>query len=411
MTPIQVIGMGLDGPAGLPVSIQNLIDQAAILAGSDRLLSHFPHHPAQRWSLTGLEERLVAHLQHPHPELVVVFTSGDPLFFGLGRQLLQVLPPAMLTFHPHPSSLQLAFSRIKQPWQEATLISAHGRSLDRLAQCLKTGDDLIAILTDPIHTPGTIARFIQDLDLPTHYQLWVCENLGGAAERVQIVALAAAQEMTFAALNVVILQRLTEPPVLKELPLIGIPDRYFLSFRDRPGLMTKREIRVHILAELALQPGQIFWDVGAGTGSVSIEVARLTPGCQIWAIEQTSAGCHLIQQNSHRFAVPQITVVQGTAPDALADLPRPDRVFVGGSRRQLQAILDHCTQSLLPQGRIVVALATLENAAAIMPWLAEHPDWAGQFQQIALSRSADVGAYTRWTPLNPVTLVSITHKG
>ncbi|MEM9009240.1 MAG: hypothetical protein AAGE59_37785 [Cyanobacteria bacterium P01_F01_bin.86] len=161
----------------------------------------------------------------------------------------------------------------------------NGRSLERLAQCLKTGADLIAILTDPIHTPGTIAQFTQDLDLPTRYQLWVYENLGGTEERVQAVTLAASQEMTCTPLSVVILQRIAEPPVPKELPLLGIPDRYFLSFSDRPGLMIKREVRVHILADLALRPNQVFGDIGARTGSVSIEVARLISGGQVLTIK------------------------------------------------------------------------------------------------------------------------------
>ncbi|MEL7316402.1 MAG: precorrin-6Y C5,15-methyltransferase (decarboxylating) subunit CbiT, partial [Cyanobacteria bacterium J06559_3] len=301
----------------------------------------------------------------------------------------------------------------KLPWQEAALVSAHARSLERLTQCLKMGADPIAVLTDSTNTPGAIARLVQSLDLPMAYQLWVCENLGSSEERVQAFSLDAPdalQDKTFAPLNVVILQQLTEPPVLKDLPLLGIPDRYFLSFRDRPGLMTKREVRVQILAELALQPGQVVWDVGAGTGSVSIEVARLLPESQVWAIEKTAAGCQLIRQNADRFKVPQISIVHGRAPDALMDLPRPHRIFIGGSSGQLAAILKECVQHLLPGGRIVIALATLENLAEMSYWLAEHPEWQGQFHQVACSRSTAVGPYTRWMPLNPVTLACLTHS-
>ena len=410
MTPIQVVGIGLDGVAGLPLAIQALIDQAAVLAGSERPLSYFPDHPAQRWSLAELETQLQAHLAHPHPGLVVVLTSGDPLFFGLGRQLLQILPAEILTFHPHPSSIQLAFSRIKLPWQEAALVSAHARSLERLTQCLKTGADPIAVLTDSTNTPGAIARLVQGLDLPTSYQLWVCENLGGPEEKVQAFALDAVQDKTFAPLNVVVLQQLTKPPLLQELPLFGIADHHFLSFRDRPGLMTKREVRVQILAELALQPGQVIWDIGAGTGSVSVEIARLVPDSQVWAIEKTAAGCQLIRQNTSRFKTSQITVVHGKAPDVLVDLPQPHRVFIGGSSGQLVEVLKQCTQHLWLGGRIVIALATLENLAAMSHWLAEHPEWQGQFHQIACSRSTAVGPYKRWTPLNPVTLLCLMRQ-
>jgi precorrin-6Y C5,15-methyltransferase (decarboxylating) len=387
-----------------------MVDQAAIVAGSDRHLSYFPDHPADRWPLANLEARLLEHLQRSHPERVVVLTSGDPLFFGLGRQLLQALPAEALTFHPHVSSIQLAFSRIKLPWQEATLISAHGRSLERLATCLKRGQDLIAVLTDSINTPAAIARLVQSLDLPTDYGLWICENLGGEDERVQRLSLTAAEHITVSPLNVVILQRLETPVALQDLPLLGIPDQAFLSFPDRPGLMTKRPVRIQIMGELALQPQQVIWDVGAGTGSVSIEVARLVPEGQVWAIERSTMGSELIRQNVARFATSNVMVVQGNAPQALAGIPAPHRVFIGGSQGQLPAILDHCAQHLLPQGRILVALATLESLAEITQWLQQHPDWQGQFQQLALQGSVAVGPLTRWAPLNPVTLVRLTRS-
>lgn len=408
MTPIQVIGIGLDGAAGLAPQVREVIDQAAILAGSDRHLSYFPHHPAQRWPIAGLEAQLQAHLAQAQPQRVVVLTSGDPLFFGLGRQLLQTLPAAAITFHPHVSSVQLAFSRVKLPWQEATLVSAHGRSLERLELAVKRGANPIAVLTDQVNTPAAIARFIESLALPSTYRLWICENLGDEAERIQQLSLTAAQQVAVSPLNVVILERGESSPDLAQLPILGIPDQAFLNFGDRPGLMTKREIRVQILAELALQPGQVIWDIGAGTGSVSVEVARLVPNAQIWAIEKTTAGCGLIQQNCDRFAIQNVHVVKHKAPDGLADLPDPQRVFVGGSSGQLTAILHTCAPRLQASGRIVVALATLETLAELTQWLRGQPTWRGSYQQVSLSRSAAVGPLTRWTPLNPVTLASLT---
>jgi len=408
MTPIQVIGIGLDGPDGLSPSLLTLIDQAAILAGGDRHLSYFPDHPGRRWSLSGLEARLQKHLVLPHPELVVVLTSGDPLFFGLGRQLLQSLPPETITFHPHVSSVQLAFSRVKLPWQDATIVSAHGRSLDQLEHALKMGCTPIAILTDPVNTPAAIAQFILSLGLPVTYQLWVCENLGSADERIRVLSMAAAQEVSAAPLNVVILQPIETAPDLTNLPVLGIPDRAFVSFRDRPGLMTKREIRVQILAALALQPRQVIWDIGAGTGSVSIEAARLVPDAQVWAMEKTTAGCRLIRQNVSRFGLKNVNVYQGKAPIGLEHLPDPHRVFIGGSSGQLAAILDRCGDRLLPQGNLVVALATLENLTIVAQWLQHRPHWQAHYQQISLSRSAAVGPLTRWAPLNPVTLACLS---
>jgi len=407
MTPIQVVGVGLDGAAGLPPPVRAVVDQAMILAGSDRLLQQFPQHPAQRWPLTDLPARLRQHVAQPHPALVVVLTSGDPLLFGLGRQLLQVIPPEYVTVHPHVSSVQLAFSRVKLPWQDATIVSAHGRSLDRLAHAVKKGASLIAVLTDPENTPTAIAHFLQSLGLPTHYRMWVCENLGGADERIRQWAIADVPAGGWEALNVVILQRNDSSPELPALPLLGIPDSAFLSFRDRPGLMTKRAVRVQIVAELALQPDQVIWDIGAGTGSVSVEVARLLPTGQVWAIERTTAGAELIRQNASRFKTPNIHVIAGLAPLALADLPTPDRVFIGGSQGKLAAILAHCCEHLRATGVIVIALATLETQAELAQWQRDHPDWTVTYQQLAFTRSVAVGSFTRWDPLNPVVLATL----
>lgn len=407
MTPIQVVGVGLEGAAGLSAATLAIIQQAQILAGSDRLLAQFPEHPAPRWALTDLPHRLRQHLAQAAPTPVVVLTSGDPLWFGLGRQLLQVLPAAALTFHPHVSSVQLAFSRVKLPWQGATLISAHGRSLEPLATAAKQGASPIAVLTDPVHTPGAIAQLLQSLDLPTSYAMWVCENLGGAEERVQQFALPDLPAAAFSPLNVVILQRVEESPLPASLPLLGLPDSAFLSFGDRPGLMTKRAVRVQILAELALQPQQVIWDIGAGTGSVSIEIARLVPTAQVWAIEKTAAGGELIRQNAQRFGTDQVTVVSGLAPAALSGLPRPHRIFIGGSQGHLTPILATCAGQLRAGGVIVVALATLENQAELLAWQGQQPHWQVTYQQVAVARSVAVGTLTRWQPLNPVVLATV----
>ncbi|MEL6398417.1 MAG: precorrin-6y C5,15-methyltransferase (decarboxylating) subunit CbiE [Cyanobacteria bacterium J06626_4] len=408
MTPIQVVGIGLAGAASLPAATLALIEQAVVLAGGDRHLAYFAEHPAARWSLTNLTQRLQRHLAQAKPGLVVVLTSGDPLFFGLGRQLLQALPATALTFHPHVSSMQLAFSRVKLPWQAATWVSAHGRSLIPLELPLKKGETPIAVLTDGVSTPAAIACFIASLDLPTAYQLWICENLGGTDEQVHCLSLTAAQQVIVSPLNVVILERLEPAPLPVDLPRLGIPDQAFLSFRDRPGLMTKREVRVQILAELALQPHQVIWDIGAGTGSVSIEIARLVPESAVWAIEKTAMGYDLIQQNSHRFNVSNVMARHGAAPAALSELPEPHRIFIGGSGQQLTAILNACASRLQPGGRLVAAIATLENLAEMTQWLQGQPTWQGYYQQIALSRSAPVGPLTRWMPLNPVTLACLS---
>lgn len=422
-TPIHVVGIGLDGTDGLTDSVRQVVAQATLLVGSARHLSYFPDHEVDRLVLgdflTGIAQiRQAYSLQPDSPHLtptIVILTSGDPLFFGLGRLLLAEFPAEQLTFHPHLSSVQLAFSRIKLPWQDARLISAHGRSLDELTQALQQGIEKIAILTDPTHSPAAIAELLQALELPSRYQMWVCENLGGSEERITTVRdLAGLAAQTFASLNVVVLQRSTQTVNsidLAQLPLFGIPDSAFLSFSDRPGLMTKREVRVQILGELGLQPGQTIWDIGAGTGSVAIEMARLCPTAKVYAIEKTAIGSTLIEQNCQRFQVENVVSFHGTAPSALKTLPQPDRIFIGGSGGNLTAILEVCGDRLRSGGRIVLALATLEHLQAALTWLSaqtvDSPTWNYRLVQLQISRSTPIANLTRFSPLNPVTLVVV----
>jgi len=429
LTPIQVVGIGLDGAAGLRDPVRDIVQRAGLLVGSDRHLHYFPDHPAPRVPLTDFQqafEQMQRYLAEgaiasssspgvlPDGRLIVVLTSGDPLFFGFGRLLLHQFPAALLTFHPHLSAIQLAFSRLKLPWQEARIVSLHGRSPDALIQCLQQGADLIAVLTDPVYTPGAIATLLLSLDVAATYQCWVCENLGGADEQIQPYTPQTLVQQRCAPLNVVILQRQPHAVALglEAVPLLGIADAAFASFGDRPGLMTKREIRTLALGELALHPSQVVWDIGAGTGSVSIEIARLCPTSQVYAIEKTAAGVALIHQNCAQFHTPNVIPVAGVAPDACTDLPAPDRVFVGGSGGHLQALLSQVASRLNLGGVMVMAIATLEHLSQATQWLATLPKtgdraWRSRLLQVQLARSLPVGSLTRLNPLNPVYLLRL----
>ena len=416
MTQVHVIGIGLDGAAGLTDTGRQLVERATLLVGSDRHLNYFPNHPAPRLVLgdftQAIREIRTQLVTDDTNKCIVVLVSGDPLFFGLGRLLLEELPREQLTFHPHLSAVQLAFHRIKIPWQDARVISAHGRSLEELIQALQQGVEKIAVLTDRTNTPNAIARLLLGLDLSISYELWVCENLGGIDEQVKCLPLDAVVNQTFAPLNVVVLLRqfdAEQPLEVESLPMLGLPDETMLSFSDRPGLMTKREVRILILGELALQPEQIIWDIGAGTGSVSIEIARLSATSQVYAIEKTAIGTALIEQNCRRFQVKNVVSIHGSAPDSLQQLPTPNRIFIGGSGGNLNLILDTCHARLLPSGIVVLALATIEHLNVALDWLNSHR-WEYRLLQVQLSRSVPVAQLTRFTPLNPVTIVTATRS-
>lgn len=411
MAPIQVVGIGLSGRQSLTISVQAVVNQATVLVGSRRHLAYFADHPAQQIPLTDFAQGLQVIQQHIEqlPEtLVVVLTSGDPLFFGFGRLLLQTFTADQLCFHPHLSSVQIAFNRLKVPWQDAEIISVHGRSLTPLISAWQKGTTKIAVLTDPTHTPAAIAKLFLSLDLPLNYEFWVCENLEGEDERIQKFTPERLINQQCSGLNILILlrqfQKKLDQANLDGMPLIGLPDQAFHTFMDRPGLMTKREIRTIALAELHLLKNQIIWDIGAGTGSVAIEIARTTPSSQIYAVEKTAVGIKLIGQNCQHFQVKNIHSIHGQAPQALNNLPRPQRIFIGGSGGHLQEILDYCQIQLIPQGIIVLSVTTLENFHIAGNWFDCH-DWSVEYLQIQLSRSVPVGSLTRFTPLNPIMLI------
>lgn len=437
---VQVVGMGLSGPASLAPSVLALVNAATLLIGSPRHLAAFEYlrshdgQGAEAWPLgdfTQVFAALRSRLKSDPTTRAVVLASGDPLFFGVGRLLLEAFPAHQLAFHPHISAIQLAFSRLKLPWQDATLVSVHGRDEQPLIQAIKRGERKIAVLTDAVLTPGAIASLITSLDFPTRYRLWVCENLDGDNERVtsywpdELQGQSAAHgsaTLNFAPLNVVVLLRHEEDSFspesqpesqLEALPLIGLPDSVFKGFRDRPTLMTKREIRLLILGALAPLDGQTLWDVGAGTGSVSVELSRLCPNARLYAIEKTAMGVALIRHNAQRLAIAPIQVIQGQAPAAFTNLPNPDRVFIGGSSGQLIPILDFLAGLARSPSRIVLAIATLEHIAQITTWIAQPTvaaTWHYQLTQVNISRSLPVGPLTRFLPLNPITLVTITQS-
>ena len=415
MKQIEVVGIGLDGWVGLTTKVQEIIKQATILIGSSRHLSYFESHPAQRIILNNLQQNLddIAQLINTESRIVIL-TSGDPLFFGLGRLLLEKFPQEKLNFYPHVSSIQLAFNKVKIPWQDAKIISLHGRNGDEFSKALKQGTDKIAILTDSNYHPAAIAQIYLSLDIPVNYSFFVCENLGDSTEKItrfsgtEVAELAKLEQDSFAALNLVILIRESlgkDPEYYQKLPLLGIPDAAFCSFRDRPSLITKKEVRAVILGQLALQPNQIVWDIGAGTGSVSIEIARLCPSSTIFAVEKTAIGVSLIEKNYQNFQVQNISVISGKAPENLNGLPAPNRIFIGGSGGDLTFILDTCREKLLPQGIIVIALATIENFHEALDWIKRN-NWQYNLLQLQISRSTSVGQLTRFSPLNPVTIIT-----
>ncbi|MEM1256278.1 MAG: precorrin-6y C5,15-methyltransferase (decarboxylating) subunit CbiE [Cyanobacteria bacterium P01_H01_bin.21] len=401
---LHVIGLGLNGPQSLSPEALACLKTTKIIAASKAHLQTVADYPARKLPLdndivTWIDQ--IADLLQQ--QSVVILASGDPLFYGLGRLLTERFDRRYLRFYPQVSSVQLAFNRLGIPWQSATIVSVHGRQPDQLEQALKQGKSPLAVLTDFVYTPQEIARLVRDLRPPVQYRMTVCSHLGATKEKIQSVSIAEAIEGSFPTPNVVVLE--TEPLSLEQpQPIFGIADGDFYTFPDQPGLITKQEVRALSLSLLRLRSNITVWDVGAGTGSMSIEIARLVPDARVYAIEKTAAGLTLIEKNCRRFGTTQVSPVRGVAPAVLESLPDPDRIVIGGGGKAMPEILEVCCDRIRPDGIIVANFATLETCMLAKQQL-QNQGWVVQLLQVNIARSATLATATRFVPLNPVILL------
>ena len=417
---IEVIGSDAGAPATLALPAQALLRGTRLVAAPQRLLAgiegwwqaeqaagRIPESTACPELLASdrpdqILEPLAAALAEGRA--AAVLASGDPLWFGIGRLLLLRFPAEQLRFHPAPSSLQLAFARLGRPWQDASWISLHGREPEVLAAALQKRPPALAVLTDPSRGGAEeVRRILQASGLEAAYGLWLCERLGHPAERVQRLAPAAPLPADCDPLHLVLL--IAEPPAAPAepglLPLFGLADGLFLQHDDRPGLMTKREVRIQLLADLALPERGVLWDLGAGVGSVGLEALRLRPALQAWFLEQRGGSAALIAANAQRLGVQPAGIHEGRAPEALAELPDPDRVLIGGGGRARAAVLASVLERLRPGGVVVIPLATVEALAELRPLL-EQAGLCVALAQHQAWRGAPLADGTRLAPLNPV---------
>ena len=415
---IDVIGTDAGAPASLPAPQQTLLRAATVIAAPQRLQAALQDWlgDAKPELLSSDDPRaLVDSMQsRAADQAVVVLASGDPLWFGLGRILCDRIGAERLRFHPAPTSLQLAFSRIGRPWQDADWVSLHGRDPEILASTLQKRPAALAVLTDPNQGgAGTVQQMLRSSGLEASTDLWLCENLGHPDERVQLIAPGTALPTDLQPLLIALLiAREPAAPDPHQLPLFGLDDGLYLQHSDHPGLMTKREVRIQLLAELALPPQGVLWDLGAGTGSVGLEALRLRPGLQLLAVERRAGGAQLIQRNAQRLGVSPAAVLEADATTVLngglpSQLSQPDRVLLGGGGAQRERLLQEVLTRLRCGGVVVIPLASIEALASVRPLL-ENAGLAVRVQQLQAWRGQPLGDGTRLAPMNPTLIVTGT---
>lgn len=391
--------MGDDGPRGLRADALEAIGAATVLCGGERHLAFFAEHPAERFTIRANLDALAARLASAGPgERPVVLASGDPGYYGIVPFLGARLGASRLVVLPHLSAVQLAFARLAVAWHDALVLSAHGRPLAPLLPRALAAPK-VAFLTDERNSPATIATALLAAGAAAA-EAHVFEHLGSAEERHTACALADLPGRAFAPLNVLIVLR--SAPAAVAPAGFGLPES---AYAHRDGQITKAEVRAVSLSKLRLIPGQVLWDVGAGCGSVSLEAAQLVPGGMVYAIERDAAQIALLQRNAATLEHAPLAIVHGEAPAALAALPAPDAVFLGGTGGQLTGTLASAGERLRPGGRLVANFATLEHLASALDWLRAR-GWETEIVQVSVARGSDVAGLTRLAAQHPVFVVT-----
>lgn len=409
--PLSVIGVAPGYGSFSPNALQALAE-ADVIIGAERQFSVLSHPDAGAVSFLNPE---LQRLHYPSPfsslwdtllshqcRRIVLLASGDPLLFGLGGFLRQRLTPEHLRFYPAISSIQMAFAKVGLAWQEADLISLHGRPLLSLRARLRR-NGLYAFLTDSRSHPAAIATELVNAGF-AESDLWVCEELGNEAEQIRHFSATtlACYSQPFSPLNVVIARTSGKGGVLPEFP--GISDDMFSTDGDQPGrgLLTKREVRLTALSLLQPFAGQVGWDIGAGCGGVAVEWARWEHQSEIHALEFHPERLRHLNINRERFGVVMnLHIHEGRAPAALEILPAPDTVFVGGGGAELPLILNACWARLSPGGTLVATAVTEDARVALHLFAGNDAEWI----ELSVARHDTLGQQKILRPHLPVLLM------
>jgi precorrin-6Y C5,15-methyltransferase (decarboxylating) len=395
MKKIYVIGAGVEGQEGFSRRALELVMQADILFGRPKQLALFPDFSGEKVDIDQNFSDVVNRLKATHC-ISVVLASGDPLFFGIGRQLLRNFSEDELEFVPNVSSVQYAFAKLGIPWDDAVFLSCKGHASEDVVDRI-VASDKVAVLTDAQNTPASLAREMMHRGREG-YAAYLCENLGTGEERIVRTDVRGLLEEPAAPLNVLVLVKQYEAFAEASRPVLGIADDAFSAIKKQ---ITREEVRAVTLAKLRLCHDMVLWDIGAGSGSVSIEADHLMPNGKVFAIEQNEQYQEYIRQNLRKFESRHVTVVEGEAPGCLELLPDPDRVFIGGSGGNLWDILEVVDQRLGVGGRVVVNAITLDTLAATSEFL-ENAGYQVEVTSVNIARTRPSTDYKMFEAFHPV---------
>jgi precorrin-6Y C5,15-methyltransferase (decarboxylating) len=403
---IGLVGIGADGWSGLTISARAMIEGAGVILGSQRQLDLLPKTvAAERVTWPSPLRPAVRGLVDRHRSRgLVVLGSGDPMFFGIGRALVEEVGPQSLRVLPQPSCISLACARLGWPVEDIDVVSLVGRPIASLTASLHHRRRVV-VLSNDADTPANVAALLTDKGFGGS-RVTVLEQLGAPVE-ARRSGIAAdwnpAADDPVDPLNVVAVECVLDRQRAHSVRLGLVPGLADAAYED-DGQLTKREVRAVTLSCLAPAPGELLWDIGGGAGSIAIEWMRAHRTCRAICVESDHERAARIARNAQALGVPGLEMVLGRAPAALAELPTPDAIFIGGGLTG-DGLLDTAWAALRPGGRMVANAVTLESEALLAQWYSRH---GGELNRVATSKAKPVGAFTGWQQAMPVTQWSVT---
>lgn len=392
---ITLAALGGGSLRGATAEVLGALARADLIIGSERLVKELPSNYTNNRKACKRATEIFALLEHADCRHTVVLYSGDTGFYSGAASLIRLLEEHRMRFQvlPGVSSAQLLAARLGIPWQDWNLVSAHGVSCDPVTSVMK-GTTLF--LTGGSVTPADLCAELAEAGLGS-LKAAVGEDLSYESEQVYTGTVGGCVDRTFGPLSVLLVQGAPVP----DSQGVHLPDSAFVR-GDVP--MTKQLVRAAVLAKLNVQPEDVLWDIGAGTGSISIELARAASEGRVYAVEHKEAACLLLRENRERLCAWNLTVVRGTAPEALTDLPEPSAVFVGGTGGYLPAILDTVLDRN-PDCRIVVSAITLDTLQQAQETLKRH-NLVPEVTQLSVTHSETAGSHTLMKAENPIYLIA-----
>ncbi len=395
---LALIGLGEDGRAGLSPAANEALTQAALVVGGARHLDLAGPLMCETLSWPSPMEQAYPQILARRGEKVVVLATGDPFFYGVGSVLAKSVQPHEMICFPGPSAFALVAARLGWAEQDCALVTLHGRPLEKIIPHLFDGAKIIALSWDGT-TPEKLSRLLTHRGFGAS-RLTICEHVGGPQEHVRATL---ARDFAFddvAALNTIALELVAEKGARILPRASGLPDDFF----EHDNQITKAEIRALALSALAPLPGELLWDIGAGSGSVAIEFMLADEKNRAIAIERDSARAERIGRNALSLGTPDLRVVEGEAPGALAGLPPPQKIFLGGGV-SAPGMIEAALERLLPDGTLVAHSVTLETQGML---IARHAELGGRLLQSQIGRFEKIGGFSAFRPAFPI--VQWTYK-